>query len=112
MLTGILSAGLSSATTFLSVVSFSLANDIFGLEFKDDKSQVNFTRMVVFIVSIIALIVAYFDLASIRIIAWFASTIIAASWGFLAFASVWSKKLTERGAYLSMIGGFFRVFNQ
>ncbi|WP_172201453.1 sodium:solute symporter [Campylobacter sp. RM16188] len=107
LLTGILSAGLSSATTFLSVVSFSLANDIFGLEFKDDKSQVNFTRMVVFIVSIIALIVAYFDLASIRIIAWFASTIIAASWGFLAFASVWSKKLTERGAYLSMMGGFF-----
>ncbi|MCD8213722.1 MAG: sodium:solute symporter family protein [Campylobacter sp.] len=107
LLTGILSAGLSSATTFLSVVSFSLANDIFRLNFKDEKSQVNFTRIVIFIVSVIALITAYFDLASIRIIAWFASTIIASSWGFLAFASVWSKRLTERGAYLSMIGGFF-----
>lgn len=107
LLTGILSAGLSSATTFLSVVSFSLANDIFNMNFKDEKEQVNFTRIAVFVVSIIVLGVAYFDIASIRIIAWFASTIIAASWGFLAFASVWSKRLTERGAYLSMVGGFF-----
>lgn len=107
LLTGILSAGLSSATTFLSVVSFSLANDIFAINFKSEKQQVNFTRIVVFVVSVAALAVAYFDLASIRVIAWFASTIIAASWGFLAFASVWSKRLTERGAYLSMIGGFF-----
>ncbi|AQW87332.1 Na+/solute symporter [Campylobacter pinnipediorum subsp. caledonicus] len=107
LLTGILSAGLSSATTFLSVVSFSLANDIFRINFKNEKSQIGFTRKVVFVVSFIALILAYFDLASIRIIAWFASTIIASSWGFLAFASVWSKKITERGAYLSMLGGFF-----
>ena len=53
------------------------------------------------------MILAYLELSSIRIIAWFASTIIASSWGFVAFASVWSKKLTERGAYYSMLGGFF-----
>lgn len=107
LLVGILSAGLSSATTFLSVVSFSLANDIFNINFKDEKQQVNFTRIVVFVVSTATLFVAYFDLASIRIIAWFASTIIAASWGVVAFGSVWSKALSERGAYYSMVGGFF-----
>ena len=52
LLTGILSAGLSSATTFLSVVSFSLANDIFAINFKSEKQQVNFTRIVVFVVSV------------------------------------------------------------
>ena len=106
LLTGILSAGLSSATTFSSVVSFSIASDVFDKKFKSEKEHLNFTKTAVFIVNTIALIIAYFDLASIRIIAWFASTIIASSWGFLAFASVWSKKITERGAYYSMIGGF------
>ena len=117
LLTGILSAGLSSATTFLSVVSFSVANDIFDIKFDSEKEQINFTRIVVFVISLIAFVIAYFNLASIRVIAWFASTIIAASWGFIAFASVWSTKITSRGATLSMVGGFlgylmFKVFIQ
>ena len=106
LLTGILSAGLSSATTFLSVVSFSVANDIFDIKFKTEKEQINFTRIVIFVISLVAFVIAYFNLASIRVIAWFASTIIAAAWGFIAFASVWSIKITRRGATYSMIGGF------
>ncbi len=107
LLTGIMSAGLSSASTFLSVVSFSMSSDIFNIKFESDKSKINFTRMVIFVVSTIAVILAYMDISSMRIIAWFASTIIAASWGYVSFASVWSKKLTERGAFYAMVGGFF-----
>ncbi|AXX88425.1 sodium:solute symporter [Malaciobacter marinus] len=110
LLTGIMAAGLSSASTFLSVVSFCTSSDILDVKFKKDSSKINFTRLIVFIVSLIALGLAYLDLSSIRIIAWFASTIIAASWGYVAFASVWSKKLTEKGAYYSMVGGFLIFF--
>lgn len=106
LLTGIMSAGLSSATTFLSVISFSLANDIFSLNSKNQKAQLKLTKLFVILVSLLALVLAYFNLASIRIIAWFASTIIAASWGVVAFGSVWSKKLSESGAYYSMLFGF------
>lgn len=107
LLTGIMSAGLSSASTFLSVVSFSMTSDVLDVKFKDEKSKINFTRVIIFLVSTFAVVLAYLDISSMRIIAWFASTIIAASWGYLAFASVWCKKLTERGAFYAMTGGFF-----
>lgn len=107
LLTGIMAAGLSSASTFLSVVSFCASSDVLNKKFKNDSAQVNFTRVIIFVFSLIAVILAYLELSSIRIITWFASTIIASSWGYVAFASVWCKKLTERGAYFSMLGGFF-----
>nr|WP_321258842.1 sodium:solute symporter family protein [uncultured Pseudodesulfovibrio sp.] len=107
LLTGIMTAGLSSASTFLSVVSFSISSDVLDIDFKDEKAQLKFTRIVVLIVGLVALALACLELSSIRIITWFASTIIASSWGVVAIASVWSDKLTERGAYYSMVGGFF-----
>ena len=107
MLTGIMTAGLSSASTFLSVVSFSLSSDVLDIDFKDEAAQLKFTRIVVIAVGLAALVLACLDFSTIRIITWFASTIIAASWGVVAVASVWSRELTERGAYWSMVGGFF-----
>ena len=107
VLAGIMAAGLSSASTFLSVVGFSVSSDVFDKKFRDDKHQLSYSRNVMLVVSLIALIISYFDIAGIRIISWFASTLIAATWGYVAFASVWDKKLTERGAFFSMIGGFF-----
>lgn len=107
VLAGIMAAGLSSASTFLSVVSFSLSSDIVDFKFKSAAQQILVTRIVVLCVGLVSLVLAYLDLSSIRLISWFASTIIAASWGFVAFASVWSQKLTERGAYWAMMGGFF-----
>lgn len=106
LLTGIMTAGLSSASTFLSVVGFSLSSDILNFKFESEERQLRFTRLVMLATSLLSLFFAAMDVASIRIIAWFASTIIAASWGYVAFASVWSHKLTERGAYLAMAGGF------
>ncbi len=107
LLTGIMAAGLSSASTFLSVISFSLTKDTLHVNFKSEKQELTFTRIIVFVVGILGLILAYFNISSIRIIAWFASTIIAASWGYVAFGSIWSKNLSERGAYYSMVGGFY-----
>jgi len=106
VLTGIMAAGLSSASTFLSVTGFSATNDVYDFKFKSDKQQLWFSRWVMLGISFIALVLAYFNPPAIRIISWFASTIIAASWGPVAFASVWSKKITERGAFWGMLLGF------
>lgn len=106
VLAGIMAAGLSSASTFLSVTSFSATFDIVRKEFKDDAHELRFSRYAMIIISLVSLALAFFDFGGIRIIAWFASTLIAATWGYVAFASVWDKKITERGAYFSLIGGF------
>ena len=107
LLTGIMTAGLSSASTFLSVVSFSMSTDVLDIDFKSEDAQLKFTRAVVLVVGLIALGFACLNFSTIRITTWFASTIIASSWGVVAIASVWSDKLTERGAYYAMVGGFF-----
>ncbi|WP_421903686.1 sodium:solute symporter family protein [Maridesulfovibrio sp.] len=107
LLTGIMTAGLSSASTFLSVVSFSMSSDVLDVDFKNEAAQLKFTRFVVLVVGLIALGLACMSFSTIRITTWFASTIIASSWGVVAISSVWSDKLTERGAYYSMVGGFF-----
>lgn len=106
VMTGIMAAGLSSASTFLSVIGFSLTNDIFGIQFKDDKAQLKTSRFIMLGVGVVALVLAYFNLGGVRIISWFASTIIAAAWGVAAFGSIWSKKMTAKGALWAMYGGF------
>jgi sodium/pantothenate symporter len=110
VLAGIMAAGLSSASTFLSVVGFTVTNDIFDLKFKDDRDQLRKTRLIMLAVSVVALLMTFADLGGIRIISWFASTIIASSWCVVAFGSVWSKKLTARGALWSMCAGFIGFF--
>lgn len=106
VLTGIMAAGLSSASTFLSVLGFSATNDIYDFKFKSDKQQLWGSRWIMLGISLIALILAYFNPPAIRVISWFASTIIAASWGPVAFISVWSNKITEKGAFYGMLFGF------
>lgn len=106
VLTGIMAAGLSSASTFLSVVGFSVTNDIFNFDFKSEKQQLRFSRIVMLGVGIIALLLAYLGLGGIRVISWFASTIIAASWFVPGIGSIVSKKLSATGAKWSMLAGF------
>lgn len=105
MLSGVMAAGLSSATTFLSVIGFSLAADVLPLRFKSEKRRLAFTRWVTLLFSVLALVLAYWGFSGIRIISWFAGAVIASSWTYAAFAGVWSAKLTERGAFFSMLGG-------
>ena len=106
VLAGIMAAGLSSASTFLSVVGFTVTQDIFDIKFKDDRDKLIKTRLIMLAVSVVGLLLAFGKLGSIRIISWFASTIIASSWCVVAFGSVWSKRLTARGALWAMIAGF------
>lgn len=107
VLTGVMAAGLSSASTFLSVVGFSFTNDLINKDFNTEKEQLWYTRWIMLGVGIISLVLAILIPPNIRIISWFASTIIASAWGLVAFMSVWSKKITEKGAYYGMIAGFF-----
>jgi len=105
VMVGIMAAGLSSATTFLSVVGFSITSDVFKVEFKDDKQQLFYSRVTMIVFGLVALVLCLLNLGGVRVITWFASTMIAASWCISAFGSVWSKKLTAKGARWSMAAG-------
>ncbi|MDO4555339.1 MAG: sodium:solute symporter family protein [Lachnospiraceae bacterium] len=106
LLSGIMAAGLSSASTFLSVIGFSLTSDIVQKEYKNEKQQLRTSRIVMLLVGVVSLILAYMGLGGIRIISWFASTIIAASWAVPGIGSILSKKMSRTGARWSMIAGF------
>ena len=106
VLAGIMAAGLSSASTFLSVVGFSITSDIIPYEFKSEKQQLWISRIVMLVYGLVALVLAYLGLGSVRVISWFASTIIAASWAVPGIGSIVSKKLSATGARWAMISGF------
>lgn len=106
VLAGIMAAGLSSASTFLSVVGFSVTSDIYPVKFKDEKQQLWTSRVIMLVVGVVALILAYAGLGGVRVISWFASTIIAASWVVPGVGSIVSKKMSATGARWSMIAGF------
>jgi sodium/pantothenate symporter len=105
-LSGIMAAGLSSAATFLSIVGFSITNDVFDFKFKDDRHKLLMTRVIMLVIGVVAFVLACTNVGGIRVVSWLASTLIAASWCVVAFAGVWSKKLTARGAFYSMLAGF------
>lgn len=106
MLSGIMTAGLSSASTFLSVIGFSITSDIIPVNFRSEKQQLHISRLVMLTFGIVSLILSFLDLSSIRIISWFASTIIAASWAVPAIGGILSNRLSATGARWSMIAGF------
>lgn len=106
VLAGVMAAGLSSASTFLSVVGFSVTSDVLDIQFRDEKHQLRTCRVIMLGVGVVSLALAYLGLGNVRVIAWFASTIIAASWTVPGIGSVASRKLSAAGARWSMIAGF------
>lgn len=107
MLTGILSAGVSSASTFLSLIGSSLTNDILDSRKTDDvKQNLRISRIGMAAVSVIVLVLAFFNPPQIFWIMYFGGTVIASAWGVVALASVWSKKMSESAAFLGMLLGF------
>lgn len=108
MLTGILSAGVSSASTFLSLIGSSLTNDILDSKKTDNvKQNLKISRIGMAIVSVIILILAFFNPPQIFWIMYFGGTVIASAWGVVALTSVWSKKMSESAAFWGMLLGFF-----
>lgn len=110
LLTGILAAGISSGSTFLSLVGFSLTNDLLPINNDNEKSRLSVSRYGMLGVSLLVLVMAYFNPPAIFWVMYFGGTVIAASWGPIALASIWSKRLTERGAFWGMLLGFVGCF--
>lgn len=106
LLTGVLAAGISSATTFLSLIGSSCANDIY----KGKRNTITISRISMFFVSIIVMILAMTNPPQIRVILYFGGTIVAASWMPACFASILSKRVTKTGIFCGMLAGFIGCF--
>ncbi len=106
LLTGVLAAGISSATTFLSLVGSSVANDIF----RKKSGSIRIGRISMVIVSVIVLFLAVFNPPQILWIMYFGGAIVASAWMPVALASVLSKRVTKTGAFAGMLVGFCGCF--
>jgi sodium/pantothenate symporter len=107
LMAGIMAAGLSSASTFLSLVGFSVSNDLVPHSREDDHRQLVLSRWAMFAVSIVALLLAsVIPQGKLFWITYFVGTLYASSWGPVAFMSVWSRRITEGAAFWGIIAGF------
>lgn len=93
LLTGVLAAGISSATTFLSLVGSSVANDIY----RGKGNSIKIGRMSMIIVSGVVLLLAIFNPPQILWIMYFGGAIVASAWMPVALLSILSKKITKAG---------------
>ncbi len=107
LLTGIVAAGLSSASTFLTLVGFAITNDIRAQSNESDAKKLRISRLTILAVGVVALAIAIVAPPSIFWITSFVGPSFAASWGPITFMSIWSKRITEAGAFWGMVGGFF-----
>jgi len=106
LICGILSAGLSSASTFLSLIGFSASNDIFVYE-SNARKKLLVTRYTMIIFGLIVITLCLMLPSNIFWITYFAGPVFASSWGVVAFMSIWSTSITEAAAFWGMINGFF-----
>ncbi len=108
LLTGVLSAGISSATTFLSLIGASVANDLAVNSHKKDSIKAG--RIAMMSASLIVLFLAVYNPPAIFWIMLLGVAIIASSWMPVAVAAVFSKRLTKTGAFCGMLTGFLSCF--
>ena len=104
VLTGVLAAGISSATTFLSLIGSSVANDILVVD--DYKKKLNYGRVSIIVVCIIVMFLAYFNPPQIYFVMLLGATVVVCSWFPVCLASVWCKRVTKTGAFAGMLLGF------
>lgn len=107
LLTGVLGASISFATTFLSLIGASFANDVF---YSHGKKSISIGRIAMVIVSAVILVLALLNPPSIFRIMFLGGAMAASSWMPVAFASVFSKRLTKTGAFCGMLFGFLGCF--
>ena len=91
----VVNPGISSASTFLSLIISSSTNDIIT-KYNDAplEKALKVSRIGMCFVSIIVLILAFFNPPQIFLIMYFGGTVIASSWGIVAIVSIWSKKIS------------------
>ena len=109
LLAGIMAAALSSASTFLSLVGFSISNDLFPHESIGDDKMLRLTRFSMLGIGIVVLMIAFVIPVDLFWLTYFVGTLFASSWGPVALMSVWSKRITANAALWGIISGF--VFN-
>lgn len=105
MLAGITAAALSSASTFLSLVGFSATQDIGLFKDRSDAQTLTLSRVIMLGLGALALAVALVSPPDIFWLMIFIGTIFASSWGPVAIMSIWSRRLTEAGAFWGMLAG-------
>ena len=123
LICGVLAAGLSSASTFLSLVGFSVSHDILGsAEETAEKSvepgagenqpsqlsskRLRSARVAMLCVGVTVIVLALLLPRNIYWLTHFAGPLFASSWGVVAFMSIWSRRITESGAFWGMAVGF------
>jgi sodium/pantothenate symporter len=106
LMSGVMAAALSSATTFLSLVGFSASNDVMQHAGIDERKLLRSSRFCMFGIGVLALMLAFFLPPRIFWITYFAATVFASSWGPVAFMSVWSRKITADAAFWGIVVGF------
>ncbi len=106
VLAGIMAAALSSASTFLSLVGFSVSNDVVT---RKKKLELGTIRFIMLLAGIVVLLLSFIFPPNIFWLMLFIGTVFASSWGPVGLMSVWSKRITADAAFWGMIAGF--VFN-
>ncbi len=110
LICGVLAAGLSSGSTFLSLVGFSVSHDILQStsKFGDVAPAPNLAaaRAAMLVVGVSVIGLALLLPRNIYWLTHFAGPLFASSWGVIAFMSIWSERLTESGAFWGMVAGF------
>jgi sodium/pantothenate symporter len=109
MLAGITAAALSSGSTFLSLVGFSVSNDIGIADDPDHATTLRFSRLMMFVAGAAVLAVALIFPPQIFWLTTFIATVFASSWGPVGIMSIWSRRITEAAAFWGMLTGL--VFN-
>ena len=102
LVAGIVCAALSSASTFLSLVGFSVSKDL-GIQ--DNAASLGRTRVAMALISLVVLVLSLFLPHNLFWITLFIGTVFASSWGPVGLMSIWSRSITARGARWGMLAG-------
>lgn len=107
LLTGVLAAGISSGTTFLSLIGASIANDVVK---KKGNDAIKIGKISMVVVAVLVCVFVIINPPSIFWITFFGGAIVASSWMPVAIASIVSKRITKTGAFAGMLAGFVGCF--
>ena len=102
LVAGIVAAALSSASTFLSLVGFSVSRDLMPTR---QTTSLGVTRAAMGAVSVIVLVFSILIPPNVFWITIFIGTVFASSWGPVGLLSIWNKSITARGARWGMLSG-------
>jgi len=102
LLAGIMAAALASASTFLSLVGFSISNDLIK---QKNALTLRYTRSIMLLTGFVILDISLYTPPNVFWLMLFIGTVFASSWGPVGFLSIWSKKITADAAFWGIIAG-------